>query len=85
MYDTGIYFGYYSIWIILPFRIMLSLSFGYGLSLSIKTMKKFLKFLNIEFEQNLIGNQNPNGLRISTDNIIKNNIENNEFEEKKSS
>jgi len=48
-------------------------------------MKKFLKFLNIEVEQNLIGNQNPNGLRISTDNIIKNNIENNEFEEKKSS
>jgi len=33
IYDTGIYFGYFSIWVILPFRIMFSLLFGYGLSL----------------------------------------------------
>ena len=83
--NTEINFKYYSIWIILPFRIMLSLSFGYGLFLLIKISKKISKFLNLEFEQSLIRNQKLNGLRNKDDTIIKNIVENHEFEEKNSS
>ena len=60
--NSEIYFGYYSLWIILPFRIMQSLSFGYGIFISLDIWKKFSTFLNIEFEQSLIRDQNPNGL-----------------------
>jgi hypothetical protein len=65
--NSEIYFGYYSLWIILPFRIMQSLSFGYGVYLLINIWKKFSSFLNIEFEQSLIRDQNPHELRNDDD------------------
>jgi len=60
--NVNIHYGFYSLWIILPFRILMSLSFGYGIFILLNIWKKFSTFLNIEFEQSLIRDQNPNGL-----------------------
>ena len=67
--NLTIQYGVYSLWIILPFRILMSLSFGYGMFILLDIWKKFSTFLNIEFEQSLIQNQNPNELRNVDDNV----------------